>query len=328
MKLFFRYLRQHRLSVAAYFIFAAVFFLSFYLYDLPFRAVAYPFLLCTVIGALIVILDFLRVRRLHETLSRIRDEGSELLCELPDTVTIAEEDYKLIIKALQAECRSTREEASLRYDDMTEYYTMWVHQIKTPIASMRLCLQSADFAEARRLGADLMRIEQYVDMVMVYLRLDGDGSDYVFSECELDDILRRSLRRFSSEFIDRRLSLSFEPTKKRIVTDEKWLGFVMDQLLSNALKYTQSGGIRLYLENGDTLCVEDSGIGIAPEDLPRIFQRGYTGNNGRSDMRASGIGLYLCGRICKNLGITLTASSVVGKGTTMSLDLRQHRVSE
>lgn len=326
MRLFFRYLRQHRLAVATYFIFAAVFYLSFYLYDLPLRAVAYPFLLCMVIGALIVAIDYSRVKRLHETLRRIRDEGSELLYELPDTVAIAEEDYKLIITALQNECRASREEASLRYGDMTDYYTMWVHQIKTPIASMRLCLQSADFAEARRLGADLMRIEQYVDMVMVYLRLDGDGNDYVFSEHQLDGILRRSLRRFSSEFIDRKLSLTFEPTEKRIVTDEKWLGFVVDQLLSNALKYTQSGGIRLYLADKDTLCIEDSGIGIAPEDLPRIFERGYTGNNGRSDMRASGIGLYLCGRICKELGIKLTAASTVGKGTVMSLDLNQHRV--
>lgn len=326
MRLFFSYLRQHRLSICAYIIFCAVFFLSFYLYELPMAAVLYPALLCAVIGIIALTIDFIGTKRLHETLCRIKDEGSELIGELPEASSVLCSDYGKIIAALKDECRSTRELSNAKFADMTEYYTMWVHQIKTPIASMRLCLQGADFAEARRLGADLMRIEQYVDMVMVYLRLDGDGNDYVFSELELDGILKRSLRRFSSEFIDRKLSLSFEPTEKHIVTDEKWLGFVIDQLLSNALKYTQSGGIKLYLENGDTLCIEDSGIGIAPEDLPRIFERGYTGNNGRSDMRASGIGLYLCGRICKELGITLTATSTVGKGTIMHLDLKQHRV--
>lgn len=326
MKLFFRYLRQHRLNICTYIIFCAVFFLSFYLYELPLAAVLYPALLCSVIGIIAVTVDFLKTKRLHETLCVLTAEGSELISELPDTSSILGTDYGKIIAALKDECRSTREQNSAKYADMTEYYTMWVHQIKTPIASMRLCLQGQDSAEARRLFADLMRIEQYVDMVMVYLRLDGDGSDYVFSEHELDGIIKRSLRRFSSEFIDRKLSLTFEPTQKRIVTDEKWLGFVVDQLLSNALKYTQSGGIRLYLKDCDTLCIEDSGIGIAPEDLPRIFERGYTGHNGRADMRASGIGLYLCAEICKKLGIKLTAASTVGKGTVMSLDLAQHRV--
>ncbi len=327
MKLFFRYLRQHLLSVVIYFIFAAVFFLSFYLYDLPIAAVAYPTLLCGVIGLVALTVDFLKTKRLHETLRGIISEGSELIDALPETPSVLSDDYGKIIAALKDECRGIRELSDAKFADMTEYYTMWVHQIKTPIASMRLCLQGQDTAEARRLFADLFRIEQYVDMVMVYLRLDGDGNDYVFAELELDGILRRSLRRFSSEFIDRKLSLTFKPTEKLIVTDEKWLGFVIDQLLSNALKYTQSGGIRIYLEGGDTLCIEDSGIGIAPEDLPRIFERGYTGRNGRTDIRASGIGLYLCGRICKELGITLTASSAVGKGTVMRLDLRQHRVS-
>ena len=113
----------------------------------------------------------------------------------------------------------------------------------------------------------------------------------------------------------------------KIVTDEKWLGFVLDQLLSNALKYTQSGGIAVYLSEGHILCIKDSGIGIAPEDLPLVFQKGYTGCNGRTDMRASGIGLYLCGKVCKNLGIGISAESEVGSGTVLKLDMSQHRVA-
>lgn len=328
MKLFFGYLKQYRAALVCYFVSFFILVLSFYLYKLPMRAVLYPLLLCGVFGLLLLISGFLKFRVRHKALIGMADAGAALLSELPDAETVFDADYQRLITALRNECCSLSENAAQRYSDMEEYYTLWVHQIKTPIASMRLCLQGEDSAAARRLGADLMRIEQYVDMVLVYLRLDGDGSDYVFSDCELDDILRHSLRRFSPEFIDRKLSLSFEPTEKRIVTDEKWLGFVIEQLLSNALKYTQSGGIRLYLADENTLNIEDSGIGISPDDLPRIFERGYTGRNGRSDMKASGIGLYLCGRICANLGIAISASSVVGKGTVMSLDLKQHRVSE
>ena len=104
-----------------------------------------------------------------------------------------------------------------------------------------------------------------------------------------------------------------------MVSDEKWLSFVMEQLLSNALKYTQQGSVTIEMRGSDTLCIRDTGIGIAAEDLPRIFEKGYTGYNGRMDKRASGLGLYLCKRICDNLGIKITAESVLGEGTSFYL---------
>ena len=327
MKLFLKYLRQHRLGLAAYFVFSAIFAFSFYLYALPLAAVLYPAALCLLLGVGVVITDFLRMRKRHLQLAGLANAGAELLSSLPEPVSVESADYQNIIAALRSECASLRSDYDGRVRDMNEYYTLWVHQIKTPIASMRLALRSEDSPRSRRLFSDLLRIEQYVEMVMVYLRLDADAGDYVFRECELDDIIKRSLRRFSSEFIDRRLSLSFEPSMLKIVTDEKWLGFVLDQLLSNALKYTQSGGIAVYLSEGHILCIKDSGIGMAPEDLPLVFQKGYTGCNGRTDMRASGIGLYLCGKVCKNLGIGISAESEVGSGTVLKLDMSQHRVA-
>lgn len=328
MKLFLRYLHQHMRIILTLCAFAGIFAFSFYLYGLPLAAVLYPSALCAILGLIVMTLDFLRIRKRHLFLAELASAGAELVTSLPETDDIEIADYRSIVTALRSEVCALRSDYDRRMRDMTDYYTLWVHQIKTPIASMRLSLRSEDSPLSRKLFSDLLRIEQYVEMVMVYLRLDTDAGDYVFAECELDPVIKRSLRRFSSEFIDRKLSLDYEPTQLKAVTDEKWLGFVLDQLLSNALKYTQSGGIRIYSSQWRFLCIRDSGIGIAPEDLPRIFEKGYTGCNGRTDMRASGIGLYLCGKICRNLGIGISAESEVGKGTLIRLDMLQHRVAE
>ena len=211
--------------------------------------------------------------------------------------------------------------AETRRGETVAYYTAWVHQIKTPIAAMRLTLQGEDTPAARRLTAELGRIEQYVDMALTYLRLEEGGSDYVIRPCSVDEVVRAAVRRFAGEFIDRRIRLDYEPVQWETVTDGKWLTFVVEQLLSNALKYTgQEGAIRIYRQ-GDELCIADTGMGIAPEDLPRVFQMGYTGQNGRLDRRSSGIGLYLCRRICGNLRHGIRMESVPGKGTTVYLTL-------
>ena len=184
-------------------------------------------------------------------------------------------------------------------------------------------LQGQDDPAARRLRAELGRVEQYVEMVLTYLRLHEGGSDYVIRSYSVDDIVRPAVRRFAGEFIDRRIALDYVPVGRAVVTDEKWLRFVVEQVLSNALKYTPEGGRIAITWQEDGLCITDTGIGIAPEDLPRVFEMGYTGTNGRIDRHASGIGLYLCRRICQNLGHTITARSAMGQGTTVYIGLKR-----
>ena len=213
---------------------------------------------------------------------------------------------------------------NIKYQNMIEYYTLWAHQIKTPIASMRLTLENRDSREARKLSADLFRIEQYVEMVLTFLRLDSDYTDYVIESCCLDKIIRCSVKKFSSEFINRKIKLRYEGITEDIVTDEKWFQTVIEQILSNALKYTRQGSISIYYKD-NKLYIEDTGIGIAPEDLPRIFENGYTGYNGRKDKRASGIGLYLVKRICTNLGIGIKIESELNRGTTVILDISREK---
>ena len=119
----------------------------------------------------------------------------------------------------------------------------------------------------------------------------------------------------------KKLQLTYIPSKETIVSDEKWLSFVIEQLLSNALKYTKKGSVTIFFEEPKTLCISDTGIGIAPEDIPRIFEKGYTGSNGRRDKRASGLGLYLCKEICNRLGAKISIISQVETGTTVKVNL-------
>lgn len=319
-----QYLRQHRTGLLAAALCSGIFAVCFALYDLPLGAVLYPALLCLLTGGVLLTVGYLRALRRHRAM--LESRKAALLAQLPEPRTVAEADERALVEALREQLLTQQSASDEKLRNMTEYYTAWAHQIKTPIAAMHLTLQNEDTPSARRLSAELFRVEQYVEMVMTYLRLEPGSSDYVFRACALDGVIREAVKKFSHEFIDRRLRLDFEPTGLTVVTDEKWLGFVLEQVLSNALKYTRQGGIRIGLSAPRVLCIADTGIGIAPENLPRIFERGYTGRTGRIDRRASGIGLYLCRRVCERLGVGISAQSEPGRGTRVFLDLEQYEL--
>lgn len=320
------YLRDHRKGILTFWLFCAIFLIVFALYRLPAGAVLYPMLLCVLLGAGFLAEDYIKAREKHERLQELKRRSAELMEGFPEEKSWLDADYQEMIEGLRTELRAARDAMNLSYADMVDYYTLWAHQVKTPIAALRLYLEGEDSENARRMREEVFRIEQYVGMVLAFLRLDSESTDYVFAECELDDIIRGAVKKFAGQFIRRKLTLVYEPLNLRIVTDEKWLAFCLEQILSNALKYTRSGSITIALEAGNVLCVRDTGIGIAPEDLPRIFEKGYTGYHGREDKKASGIGLYLCRRICENLGHSITAESEPGVGTCVRIDLKQKRI--
>lgn len=325
MKELMAYLRSKKRLLLASLVICALLAGSFVLYRLPAEAVLYPVALCVLLGLAFLIADHLRCRSRCRALERLKGQQAVAPEELPAAETPCEQAWRGLALELQREVIADKTEAETRYRDMVDYYTVWAHQIKTPIASMKLTLQNEDSTLARRLNSDLFRTEQYVEMVMAFLRLEPGNTDYVFREYTLDALIRPSLRKFSSEFISRKLTLDYQPSALRLVTDEKWFAFVLEQLLSNALKYTRKGCIRIDTA-GQELRITDTGIGIAAEDLPRIFEKGYTGINGRTDRSASGLGLYLCHRICGNLGISIRIESEAGTGTTVFLNVAQRRV--
>lgn len=322
---FIDFLKYKSPTIAAFAAFAVLIFACQLLFGMPVRILWYPFALCVLSGLAFLIFGYVKQRRTFEELKQIEELRAELIGELPEPLSPEAAEYQRIIRALCAEEMQRQEQFSLKYSDMIDYYTAWVHQIKTPIAAMKLSFQSEDSALARQSLNELKRFEQYVDMVITYLKLESEDLDYVIREHRLDSIIRPVVRSFAGEFINRRISLAYDPIETTVLTDDKWLAFVIEQVLSNALKYTQEGTISICMEQ-TSLCVSDTGIGIAQADLPRIFEKGFTGYNGRKEKRASGIGLYLCKRVCDNLGHRISAESTVGKGTTIRIDLKQSAV--
>ena len=204
---------------------------------------------------------------------------------------------------------------------------LWAHQIKVPLAAMRMLVQSDPGPASDRLTAELFKVEQYVEMLLGYQRLTGPTTDFTLRECDVNAVMRASARRFAPLFIEKKLRLNYQETTLRALTDEKWLAFVLEQVLSNAVKYTRRGSVTLRAdEAAHAIIVEDTGIGIAPEDLPRVFDHGYTGLNGRRDKRATGLGLYLSKRVLDQLGHTIAIASEPGRGTRVTIGLESLRM--
>ncbi len=323
IKLMWCYTKEHRLQLLRSALFLVLFSVLCFLRDVPQDVTVYMLELTLIFGAVTAFFGYWRYRRRHQTLAPLLDDPQGKTAELPPSETRIEEDYQQIIRAYEEQFQKEQVQMDEQYRDMVEYYTMWTHQIKTPIAAMRLLLQEEDSPLSREMQGELFQTEQYVQMALQYLRMEKMTSDLVFQKCDLDDLIRQAVRKYAPLFIRRKIALQYEPVGCEVLTDEKWLVFVLEQILSNALKYTKSGSIHIYLspDAPKTLVIEDTGIGIAPEDLPRIFEKGYTGYNGRADKRSTGIGLYLCCQIMEKLSHTIRIESEMGVGTKVYLGM-------
>jgi signal transduction histidine kinase len=272
------------------------------------------------------IYDFRNYQKQMRKLSEAYFNLENITQLLPQAMTIKEEHYQNIIKNLYNHQQELIFNSELKESEMKDYYTLWAHQIKTPIAAIKLLLQNDDQNENTfTLLKELFKIEQYVEMVLHYLRLESISSDMLLKPYPLKNIVHQAVKKYSVLFISSKLDFNLEDINCTVITDEKWLEFVLEQLISNALKYTSSGSISIYMDKTSekTLVIEDTGIGIRQEDLPRIFDRGFTGYNGRFDKKSTGIGLYLCKQILNKLSHTITFTSEPGKGTKVSINFQQ-----
>lgn len=318
--IFRMYLKQNIGLILLFAVSISIFTGVFYLYRLDNEAVYYAASLCLILYTVFFLISYIVYYNKHKTRTRLFENICYEYDNLPLPGTLAEADYQYMIECLGDMCRKQKDEYDRERKDSVDYYSTWVHQIKTPISAMKMMLESDDTEENRELLLQLFSIEQYVDMALCYIRLDSESSDYVFKEYELDDIIRQAIRKFAPFFIRRKISVVFEPVSRRIVTDEKWLQFVIEQLLSNAIKYTKQGSVTITVSDNQ-IAITDTGIGISKEDIPRIFEKGYTGYNGRADKKATGLGLYLCRQIADKLNMEITAESELGKGSTFYLQL-------
>lgn len=294
MKLFLDYMKSQSIILFGYLLVCIVFITIFVLATLE---IEYVFLGIEILGFILIIYLIVHWFQ-YQKFSDIKDENERLLNEN---------------KNLKSEMLNQK-------DDLNAYFLMWLHQIKTPMTVSKLLLEKPDETTNTKLKMQLMYIEQYINMAMNYLKMIDYSTDMDITQVNLDDIIKNLLKKYSLLFIHNHISLEYQSNLTNVVSDSQWLTILIEQILSNALKYTENGKIAIqYLEDKHALEIRDTGIGIRSEDIPKIFDRGYSGFNGRMNEKSSGLGLYLARKISERLNIQIEVESKLSKGSIFRL---------
>ena len=324
MKLLIAWFRAYRLPALMIAALLMIFPLTHVLGGGSLQELGYAMTLCGALclGAAVISLVLLhrRLRALRSAIKHLPEEPSAL----PPAASPAEEAWRELTQAYQAQARAL--EGRMREDarETADYYTLWLHQIKTPLAALNLLAESPGEIDRRLLRQETLKIEEYAAIALDYQRLQSIHSDLHLTRVPLYPLCCQAARKLLPLFQYGQIGLTLEPFDGDALTDSKWLLVVLTQVLTNALKYTPAGGrITIRQTKPGVLAIEDTGIGIRPEDQARVFDRGFTGQTGRGQEKSTGIGLYLCKRICDELGHGITLSSQVGEGTRVTLDLRR-----
>lgn len=292
-----------------------------------------------VLDAMIIIITvlagFLGYSSKVKALSNALERPVEEQAQLPEAADDVEMLYHRLLENQSIARSESESSAAIRQSQMRDYYSMWVHQIKTPISAMKLLLEAereelgqlmCDDEQSQCLLSDnmdsfedeLFRIEEYVSMALQYQRVSSTENDFVLEKVSVDGVIRDTIKKYAKIMIRRHIGMNYSGTVQEVYTDGKWLAFILEQLLSNAIKYTPQGFVKIETDkkaNRFFITIKDTGIGIKAEDLPRVFEKGYTGYNGHADKKATGIGLYLCRQMADKLGHTIRIESEIGKGT-------------
>ena len=318
MEILKSYLKKNIKVYILFVVFIAIFFIMFYLYNLPLEALIYTGSFCFLASCIASFLDFVNYKESYKKLKFLEKNILSDLEDLPKSLDIRIDYYHKIIEKLYEELEKLTQENRQKNTDMVDYYSMWVHQIKTPIAAMNFLLDNEE-VDRKILQQELFKIERYVEMVLTYIRLDSISSDYVITKINLDEVVKDSVKKYATIFINKKIKLNYVSHETMVISDKKWLSFAFEQILGNSVKYSSAGGEIIIETCENKLVIEDNGMGIKEEDLPRIFEKGFTGFNGRYEKKSSGLGLYLCKKTLDKLGHHIEISSKVGEGTRIEI---------
>ena len=318
MEILKSYLKKNIKVYILFVVFIAIFFIMFYLYNLPLEALIYTGSFCFLASVIASFSDFVNYRESYKKLKFLEKNILNDLEDLPKSLDIRIDYYHKIIEKLYEELEKLTQENRQKNTDMVDYYSMWVHQIKTPIAAMNFLLDNEE-VDRKILQQELFKIERYVEMVLTYIRLDSISSDYVITKINLDEVVKDSVKKYATIFINKKIKLNYVSHETMVISDKKWLSFAFEQILGNSVKYSSAGGEITIETCENKLVIEDNGMGIKEEDLPRIFEKGFTGFNGRYEKKSSGLGLYLCKKTLDKLGHHIEISSKVGEGTRIEI---------
>ena len=318
MEIIKSYLKKNLKIYLLLIVFIFIFILIFYLYNLPFEVLFYSSSLCFIVALIVSIIDFNNYRKSYIDLKYLESNILNNMEDLSKSLDIRVEYYQKIIERLHNEVEKLKIDDNKKMENLADYYSMWIHQIKTPIAAINFLLDNEEI-DVKAFRQELFKIERYVEMVLTYIRLGSETSDYVITSINLDEVVRENIKRYATLFINKKIKLNYVSHETYVISDKKWLGFAFEQLLSNAIKYTKSGGEISINISESKLIIEDNGIGIYEEDLPRIFEQSFTGLNGRYEKKSSGLGLYLCKKTLDKLQHKIEITSKVNKGTKVMI---------
>ena len=318
MEIIKSYLKKNLKIYLLLIVFIFIFILIFYLYNLPFEVLFYSSSLCFIVALIVSIIDFNNYRKSYIDLKYLESNILNSMEDLPKSLDIRVEYYQKIIERLHNEVEKLKIEDNKKMEGLVDYYSMWIHQIKTPIAAINFLLDNEEI-DVKAFRQELFKIERYVEMVLTYIRLGSETSDYVITSINLDEVVRENIKKYATLFINKKIKLNYVSHETYVISDKKWLGFAFEQLLSNAIKYTKSGGEISINISESKLIIEDNGIGIYEEDLPRIFEQSFTGLNGRYEKKSSGLGLYLCKKTLDKLQHKIEITSEINKGTKVEV---------
>ncbi|HLR92271.1 MAG TPA: sensor histidine kinase [Atopostipes sp.] len=291
---------------------------------MPFSIYWYGVLLSLVIWMVSIGVQALQYRRALQ-----RAENLSATNELPFAdVDGLESIYLKKYQELTEEYHDFKQQQNEKSQEQMDYFTLWLHQIKTPIAAISLIFQrqKEELPERKQLEQEMIRLNDYTHMALNYLKLENPGKEMDLEEVDLDEVIKETVKKYAVVFIYNNIRLNYEALNAAILTDRKWLQVLLEQLLSNSLKYTKTGEISIYMETNQVLVIEDNGSGIRKEDLPKIFEKGYTGLNGRLHEKSTGLGLFLSRKICQRLGHRLTIESEPGEGTIARIHFEREEV--
>lgn len=355
------FIKQNYIWILMIVTMSCIHLLYMYLIGARKQDLVYAAVLDAILLLITVLVGFFRYSSKVKALSNALKRPVEEQAQLPEATDDVEILYHRLLENQSIARSESESSAAIRQSQMRDYYSMWVHQIKTPISAMKLLLE----AEREELGQlicddeqsqchigdmtggnigaaglnaalkqqavltelsdnmdsfedELFRIEEYVSMALQYQRVSSTENDFVLEKVSVDGVIRDTIKKYAKIMIRRHIGINYSGTGQKVYTDGKWLAFMLEQILSNAIKYTPHGVVTIETaEEKDRffITIKDTGIGIKAEDLPRVFEKGYTGYNGHADKKATGIGLYLCRQMADKLGHTIHMGSEIGKGT-------------
>lgn len=329
MKLLIAWFRAYRLPALLVAALLLLFPLTHLLGGGKLRELTYALTLCGFVCLTAIIVSLIMLRRKLRMLESARRHLPEEASALPNAAQPAEAAWRELTETYQTQFRELSGRMQEDARETSDYYTLWLHQIKTPLAALNLLAQSPAEVDKALLRQETLKIEQYAAIALDYQRLQSIHNDLHLTRVPLYALCCQAVRKLRPLFQYGQIALTLSPFDGDVLTDSKWLMVVLTQVLTNALKYTPPGGrITITQEVPGLLTVADTGIGIRPEDQARVFDRGFTGQTGRGQEKSTGIGLYLCKRICDELGHGIALVSEVGAGTRVTLDLRRVDVSD